>query len=119
MRFLFNPPQPGYIHLAELWIYKHPAGLLEAPAACRCSTSGHIIVSFLSDGATHRYAQLAKAHMERRALVGAVSLADHHHIDAAGQGGLIDAFIQFFDGHQHLTCQLAHSQLMSRSTQDK
>lgn len=55
-----------------------------------------------------QHSQLPEAHMEWWALVGAISLADNHNIDAARQRGLIDAFVQFFDGHQHLTCQLAH-----------
>lgn len=57
-------------------------------------------------GAQH--AQLPKAHVEWRALVGAISLANNHYIDAARQCGLVDAFVQFFDGYQHLTSQLAH-----------
>lgn len=57
-------------------------------------------------GAQH--AQLAKAHVEGGALVGAISLADHHHIDAARQRGLVDAFVQLLDSHQHLAGQLAH-----------
>lgn len=55
-----------------------------------------------------QYTQLAKAHMEWRALVGAISLADNHNINAARQRGLINALVQFFDGDQHLTCQLAY-----------
>lgn len=46
--------------------------------------------------------------MEWWALVGTISLADNHNINAAGQRGLINSFIQFFNGYQHLTCQLAH-----------
>lgn len=57
-------------------------------------------------GAQHT--QLAEAHMEWRALVSAVSLADNHNIDASRQRGLINALVQFFNGYQHLTCQLAH-----------
>lgn len=57
-------------------------------------------------GAQH--AQLAEAHVEWRALVGAISLADDHDVYAARQRGLVDAFVQFLDGDQHLTCQLAH-----------
>lgn len=57
-------------------------------------------------GAQHT--QLPKAHVERRALVGAISLANDHHIDAARQRSLVYAFVQFFDGYQHLTSQLAH-----------
>lgn len=55
-----------------------------------------------------QYTQLAEAHVEWWALVSAISLADNHNIDAARQRGLINALIQFFDGYQHLTCQLAH-----------
>lgn len=57
-------------------------------------------------GAQH--AQLPEAHVEWRALVGAISLADDHNVDAARERGLVDAFVQFLDGDQHLTCQLAH-----------
>lgn len=55
-----------------------------------------------------QHPQLPKAHVEGRALVGAISLANDHHVDAARQRGLVDAFVQFFDGYQHLTSQLAH-----------
>lgn len=46
--------------------------------------------------------------MEWWALVGAISLANDHNVDAARERGLVYAFVQFFDGDQHLTCQLAH-----------
>lgn len=55
-----------------------------------------------------QYTQLAEADVERRALVGAISLADNHNIDAARQCGLINALVQFFDSYQNLACQLAH-----------
>ena len=57
-------------------------------------------------GAQHP--QLAEAHVEGGALVGAVALLHHHHIDAAGQRGLVDALVQLLDRHQHLARQLAH-----------
>lgn len=52
--------------------------------------------------------QLAKAHVERGALQGAIGLSHHNDIDAAGEGGGIEASVQLFDLDKHLACQLAH-----------
>ena len=57
-------------------------------------------------GAQH--SQLAEAHMEGGALVGAVPLPHHHHVDAARQRGLVDALVQLLHRHKHLARQLTH-----------
>lgn len=52
--------------------------------------------------------QLAESDVEGGAQEGAIGLADHHHVYAARQGGLVDALVQLFDSDQHLPCQLTH-----------
>ena len=60
---------------------------------------------FLS-GAQHSH--LAEAHMEGRALQGAIGLVHHDDVDAAGQGGGVQAPVQLLHLHKHLTRQLTH-----------
>lgn len=55
-----------------------------------------------------QHSQFSKAHMERGALESPIRLADHDHIDATRQCGLIDPLVQLLHRHQHLTCQLPH-----------
>ena len=51
---------------------------------------------------------LAEANVERRALQGSIGLPHHDDVDAAGQGGGIEASVQLFDLDEHLARQLAH-----------
>lgn len=68
----------------------------------------------LNDLATHyflpgaQHSQFSEADMERGALERPIRLADHDHVDAAWQSGLIDPLIQLLYCHQHLARQLPH-----------
>lgn len=53
-------------------------------------------------------AHLAEANVERRALQGSIGLSHYDDVDAARQGGGIEASVQLFDLDKHLACQLAH-----------
>ena len=52
--------------------------------------------------------QLPEAHVEGRALVGAIQLSHNHHVDAAGQRGLVDALVELLHCDDHLPRQLPH-----------
>lgn len=52
--------------------------------------------------------QLPEAHVEGRALVGAILLSHNHHVDAAGQRGLVDALVELLHRDDHLPRQLPH-----------
>lgn len=53
-------------------------------------------------------AHLAEANMKRRALQGAIRLPDYNYVNAAWEGGGIEASIQLFDLDKDLARQLAH-----------
>lgn len=74
----------------------------DPPTAHSLPVSSH---HFLT-GAQH--AHLAEANVEGRALQGAVGLTHHDDIDAARQGGRVQAPVQLLHLHKHLACQLAH-----------
>lgn len=51
---------------------------------------------------------LAKANVEGWALQGAIGLSHYNDVNAAREGGRIEASVQLFDLDKHLACQLAH-----------
>lgn len=53
-------------------------------------------------------AQFSKAHVEGRALEGAIGLSYYDDVDAARQRGLVDPLVQLLHRHQHLARQLPH-----------
>ena len=51
---------------------------------------------------------LAEAYVERRALQGSIRLSHYNDVNAAREGGGIEASVQLFDLDEHLARQLAH-----------
>lgn len=78
---------------------------LEIPLESTNPMNEFLTYNFLSGAQNTKF---SKAHVEGRALEGAIGLPHHDDVDATRQRGLVDPLVQLLHRHQHLARQLPH-----------